>query len=285
MKDKFPTLLPPILGRWRGSLTTDHRRRTIQPTTTANNRTMKSRNQILHLAAIAGLAIPANAAVVVTPDHISTNPGIVGTLVAIDVPYVATLPYTGGPDWTVAADDGFQTVDQPVQETWTSGRWEPDGTPQSENRAYQTYPNGNPNVSFTFNLAASGIDIPDGSTINGVYATWATRSNLWGRYSYAEVTSSGSVDLNQSANPATNLGLDWTDDGSTVRTAPFQLIFSGPITVGGGDGFTVEVDRYQANAASIDAVVLDVTIIPEPSISALFGLTGIGFLLRRRRGK
>ncbi len=160
----------------------------------------------------------ANAGIIVTSDHISTG-SAVGTLMAVDVPYFATLPGTGGPDWAEDADDGFLVVNHAVQETWTNGQWEPDGTPQAENRAYQVYPNAAPNVTYTF-------DIPDGSTINAIYATWAKRSNLFGRYHYSEGAALDSLDVVQTGHPLTDLGLDWTDDVNAVRTAPFQLLFN-----------------------------------------------------------
>jgi len=213
----------------------------------------------------------ANAAIIVTPDHISTDPGVQSTLLAIDVPFVGTtgFPYTGGPDWPEDADDGFVTVNAGIGEVvgTNNGRWEPDGTPNTGNQHYQTYNNSAaPDVSYTF-------DLPDGAIIYAIYATWRTRNKVGGVYTYSEGASSGnSGQIDQSVNPTNDLGLDWTDDVSTVRTAPFQRIFTGPITVAGGDGFTLNADDTAAdNAMSIDAVVIDVEFYIDPNLPDVDG--------------
>ena len=59
--------------------------------------------------------------------------------------------------------------------------------------------------------------------------------------------------------PVGDLVLRWTDSDSATHDGNFECIFTGPITVEGGDGFTLEQYR-QPNAAHLDAVILDVTI-------------------------
>jgi len=173
------------------------------------------------MAFLALTAGSANAQVTVTPDHISTDPGVQSTLLAIDVPYSASLPFTGGPDWPEDADDGFLVVNHAVQESWTNGKWEPDGTPQAENRAYQVYPNASPNVTYTF-------DIPDGAIIYAVYATWATRAKLYARYHYGEGAASDSLDVVQSVNPTDRPrpGLDGRCERGKDSTVPTSLQWS-----------------------------------------------------------
>ncbi|MFK7852336.1 MAG: hypothetical protein AB8D78_15270 [Akkermansiaceae bacterium] len=76
-----------------------------------------------------------------------------------------------------------------------------------------------------------------------------------------------------------------TDSGSTVRTANFENILSGPITVEGGDGFVLRVAR-NGNTHQTDAILLDVTFataaIPEPS-TGMLGFLGAALFFRRLR--
>jgi len=239
------------------------------------------------MAALAIMATSANAAMIVTPDHIVTG-SATGTLVAIDVPTVPNGT-TGGPIWTTgggiiatAADNGLATVGAGIMEPYGASPWEPDGTPAGEAVTYGTYPTKNPNVSYNFNLAASGIDIPDGSIVNAVYATWATRGKDGASYTYNEATADSTTRLH-SVSPAANLVLSWTDSLSATHNANFDSLFQGPITVSGGDGFALWVIDNVGNTAHIDAVVLDVTIAPEPATLALLGIGGLIMLRRRRR--
>jgi hypothetical protein len=227
---------------------------------------------LLPLAALGLTSITADAAIVVTPSHIvSTTFGVTGTLIAIDVPTVATLPAFGGPGWTDAADDGFKTRSDGTLATAgqggimeianaTGSTWEPDGSPLSP--AYQTYNNGGlPDIYYIFNLAASGIDLPDGATINAIYATWRPRGVTGGDYRYNEGAGLVTVRVDHAVAPAADMVLSWTDNTSTVRNANFQRLFAGPIPVTGGDGFTLELDDSgYKNAMQIDAIVLDVTV-------------------------
>lgn len=250
---------------------------------------------LLPLAALGLTSITADAAIVVTPSHIvSTTFGVTGTLIAIDVPTVATLPAFGGPGWTDAADDGFKTRSDGTLATAgqggimeianaTGSTWEPDGSPLSP--AYQTYNNGGlPDIYYIFNLAASGIDLPDGATINAIYATWRPRGVTGGDYRYNEGAGLVTVRVDHAVAPAADMVLSWTDNTSTVRNANFQRLFAGPIPVTGGDGFTLELDDSgYKNAMQIDAIVLDATIIPEPATTGLLGSLLIPLALRRRR--
>ena len=215
---------------------------------------------------VVALATSANAGIVVTPDHIVSG-SVTGTLVAIDVPFAPTYPLNGGPDWSGhaeadPADNGFTTRSYGIRERF-GGRspWEPDGTPYSEAYDQGTYPTGNPNVSYNFNLAASGVDIPDGSVVNSVYATWTQRGGGDGAtYTYAEGANSDSLAQTHTANPTGDLVLNWTDDAATTRNGNFQRLFAGPIPVAGGDGFELTATDNLGNAAHVDAVVLDVTL-------------------------
>ena len=160
------------------------------------------------------------------------------------------------------ADNGFATAnDDTGLADGSNNAWEPDGTPFSESKSYFTFGNGPvPSVTWTFNLAASGVDLPDGSVINGVYAIWSTRGSDGITWQYTEGTASDSTTNTQGSSPIGDLVLSWTDDLSTVRNSNFQRIFTGPIVVEGGDGFELRGTDNQGNAAHIDAVVIDVTL-------------------------
>jgi hypothetical protein len=214
----------------------------------------------LALAALVGLALaalPAQAGITVDNSKIVSGSAI-GTLAAIDAPYAATLPASGGPDWTESADDGFTTVNSPLRDPDGTSKWEPDGTPIGQAAAYMVYNGGVPSVKWTFNQASAGIDLPDGTVIWGVYATWNTRGKDGITYQYTEGTQSGSI-IRQAggAGPAADLVLSWTDDVGTTRNGNFERIFASPIVVGGGDGFELWGTDNVGNAAHIDAVVID----------------------------
>ncbi|MCX6880148.1 MAG: Ig-like domain-containing protein [Verrucomicrobia bacterium] len=201
-------------------------------------------------------AAPPSGGIEVTTGHIVGTPtyGVTGTLVAIDVPYAATLPASGGPDWPEDCDDGFTTVNSPLRDLDGTSNWEPDGTPISEANAYMVYNGGVPSVTWTFG-------VPDGSVINAVYATWNTRTTDGITYQYSEGAASGSiVRQTGSAAPTATLILSWTDSASGSHQGSFERIFTGPITVEGGDGFTLWGTDNIGQAAHIDAVVLDVTL-------------------------
>ena len=197
----------------------------------------------------------------VAPDHIVSGT-TVGTLLAVDVPYIAgasdgTATF-GGPDWPEDADDGFiapmaagDGIRGPMNGT---SPWEPDGTPVSEAEGYFTFGNGPaPSVMWTF-------DVPDGAVVNGVYATWLTRNVDGITYEHSEAPAGSIVRQQSGAAPAGDLVLSWTDDVATTHNGNFEQIFSGPITVTGGDGFVLWGTDNVGNAAHIDAVVLDVTL-------------------------
>lgn len=194
----------------------------------------------------------SQAGIEVTPDHIVSGE-VNGKLLAIDVPYVATIPATGGPDWPGIADDGFTTVNSALsEEDDGTSPWEPDGTPLSEAKAYRASYGDNPSVKYVF-------DLPDGTLINAVYTTWNHRSKDGCTYSYTEGTTSDSAPITQDAEPFGNLVLSWTDKVGVVREGIFQRLFIGPITVEGGNGFELWAWDNLGNAANVDAVVLDLS--------------------------
>jgi len=227
--------------------------------------TQKRIKRVLTLAALAmalfGLTVSANAQIIVTPDHISSG-SATATLVAIDVPYQATWPASGGPDWPEDADDGFTTVNNPIQEprTGVTSNWEPDGTPLSEAVPYFTYGNGPvPSVKYVF-------DIPDGAIIYAIYATWFTRNKDGCTYEYTEGAASDTTGRRQDgAAPNNDLVLSWTDSDTNPHVGDFELLFDGPITVEGGDGFELWATDNIGNAAHIDAVVIDVEMYTDPN--------------------
>jgi len=205
-----------------------------------------------------------------TPEHVVSG-SVDGALVAIDVPYLGAGGVTGGPVWTAdstwggsahVTDNGFATVNDRVENVDGTSNWEPDGTPIAEARGYFTYGNGPvPSVKYTFNLESAWVDIPDASVINAVYATWNTRNRDGITYQYTEGAATDSI-VRQSDGtaPVADLVLRWTDSASTPHDGNFERIFTGPITVGGGDGFELWATDNIGNAAHIDAVVIDVSL-------------------------
>ena len=259
---------------------------------------------ILALAAVASvmLVTKSEAAEIVDPGKIVSGTAS-GTLVVIDVPFVTdgNYPQSGGPAWVTSAslvastaDNGFTTRSFGIRERF-GGRspWEPDGTPFSQAFDQGTFPTGSPNVSYNFNSADSGIDIPDGAIINSVYATWTSRGGGDGAtYAYTEGASSESLAQTHTVNPTGDLVLSWLDDVNVSRNGNFQRLFAGPIEVADGDGFELTAIDNLGNAAHIDAVVIDVTLpaaVPEPASVAIWSLLGLGLtgfgVYRARRKK
>ncbi len=252
---------------------------------------MIKQKPIITLAlAIAACAEMSQAGIIVTRGHI-VGGAATGTLVAIDSPFISNANGTtgsfGGPAWTTTstifahqADQGFAAPSSPsgdgIREFDIAGTpWEPNGTPFSQARGYYIYPDGpSPGTTWNFNLAASGIDLPDGTIIHGVYARFGGRNNDRARYEYNEGAASANLVVDQfSSGSAGNLVLRWFDADGNPRDSNFQRIFSNPITVTGGDGFQLRVtDTTLGNAGHIDAIVLD-TSLPKandvPAISTL----------------
>lgn len=212
---------------------------------------------------------------ILPPSHIVSGV-VTGRLVVIDVPYVGSGGVSGGPLWTAnptwgstasVMDNGFKTVNNPVQGPDGNSNWEPDGTPFAEAKGYFTFGNGPvPSVEYVFNKESALIDIPDGAVINAVYATWNTRSNDGITWQYTEEATSNSYVNTQSSPPTADLVLSWTDADDVTRNGNFQRIFSGPILVEGDDGFTVRATDNRGNAAHLDAMVIDVTLPPTGTV-------------------
>ncbi|MGB1130522.1 MAG: hypothetical protein ACPG4K_10760 [Haloferula sp.] len=202
------------------------------------------------------LAAPAlTAGTVVNPSNVVSGDTPVGTLLAVDTPYQGaspsfSIPGPLGPDWPEDTDDGWEMkAGSNLEADHAQSNWEPDGTPIAEARVYRL--NSAPGSSYTF-------DLPDGAVVFGVYATWATRGTSGSNWGYNE-GSAVNNSLGQNVAPSADMVLKWTDAVATERNGNFQKIFTGPIVVTGGDGFTVTSVRT-GNTHQSDAVVVDYLI-------------------------
>ena len=239
---------------------------------------------IATIAASGLVTVFSNAAVIISSGKIAAGSVTGNTLIVINSPGVSELPLSTsgplGPNWIDNSADGFRLTAGHVTDGGTQGNspWEPDGASLQGQHRFAV--NGI-STTYTFNLADSGIDLPDGAIIHGIYGTWTTRGVSGATYSHSE-DGGGSITRTHSSGPNADLQVNWTDAGSTVRTANFEQLFGTNINVGGSDGFTLNVAR-SGNTHQTDAILLDVTIIPEPSSLALFGLGGLVLVWRRRR--
>jgi hypothetical protein len=230
--------------------------------------TMKNSNlTILAAAALAAVVLTstsARAGIEVTPGHLQGTPtfAVQGTLLAIDEPSSMDTTTTfingpAGPDWTDDADDGFSVLTgaQIAINEWRAGMWEPDGTPDTGD-----------NVSYMFNKPGKSVtwafDLPDGSIVHNVWATWFHQGNSGTGHTYTVDEGTPMTFTKTAAAGSTgNLVLQWTAADASVYNSTFQRIFAGPIVVAGGDGFKVTFTQVQSGTYPyIDAVVVDYTI-------------------------
>lgn len=236
-------------------------------------------NTTTRLACIAGFALTAsmaNAAIVVNPGNVNaaSTYTVTGSLFAIDSP----TPVSGGANDAASAGwSATGTIGDSLGNGGISRKaWEPDGTTYSQTNIPWT----GGTATYTFNLA-------DGTVINSVFANWAKQGNSGTAnvYSYNEGTLTTVTKSQAGAASAGDLVLNWTgtlsdDTTATTYTSNFEQLFSGPITVAGGNGFSLTLTAETGKFPFMDAVVLDV--VPEPSAALLGGL-GLLALLRRRR--
>ena len=252
---------------------------------------MTTRNRILTVLTLAAVAMaslaftaPANAGTIISSGKVASGTITGDTIMVINSPGTSELPLSTsgplGPNWVDNSADGFRLTAGHGTDGGTQGTspWEPDGASQQGQHRFHT--NG-VSTTYTFNLADAGIDLPDGAVINAIYATWTTRGVSGATYSYTEGAQNGSFLRTHTSGPNADLQLNWTDSGSTVRTANFERIFNTAISVQDGNGFTLNVAR-SGNTHQTDAIVLDVTV-PEPATMGLLVLGGLGVLARRRR--
>jgi hypothetical protein len=226
------------------------------------------------IAALASIATPVGAAVIVPGTNVngSSTYTVTGTLYAIDAPGGGSGGDASNVGWAQvsgANGDSYGNQAAPLRNAW-----EPDGTSYAATNIRWT---GGP-VTWTFDLA-------DGTVINGIFANWAAQGNAGSAntYSWNEGTPDSAVRSHTSATPL-DLRLNWagfTSTGAaTTYTSTFDQLNTGPITVSGGNGFTVTLTPQSGAFPFVDTIVLDV--VPEPSSLAM-GMVGLTLLLRRRR--
>lgn len=129
----------------------------------------------------------------------------------------------------------------------TGSGWEPDGT--DDNTQWNTPWRNGGSVTYTFNL-------PDGAVINKIYHDWRGQGNQSAAVNYAyDEGTPVSTSKSHTVGPASDLVLQWTAADSSTHNVNFETIFTGPITVAGGNGFTVTVS---GGLMALGAMLVDV---------------------------
>ena len=166
-----------------------------------------------------------------------------------------------GPDWRDDSADGFRLVAGGVDtETQGVSPWEKDGSrPQGQQR----FIGSGINTSWTFNTKDGRCHLPDEAVINAVYATWSQRGRSGATYSYTEGHQSHSANANHEVLASPGFGAQLDRRSGCRQDIKVPKIFSGPIEVGGKDGFTLNAQKILGkNTHQTDAIVLDVTLKP-----------------------
>ena len=229
------------------------------------------------VSSVMGFVVNTSDAAVIVPGanvNGASTYSVTGTLYAIDAPGGGTGGDASNVGWAQvsgANGDSYGNQAAPLRNAW-----EPDGTSYAAT-----------NIRWTGGSVTWTFDLPDGTVINGVFANWASQGNAGSSntYSWNEGTPDSAVRSHTSATPL-DLRLDWDgfDSGGspTTYSSTFDQLNTGPITVSGGNGFTVTLTPQSGAFPFVDTIVLDV--IPEPSALAL-GALGMALLLRRRRNQ
>lgn len=170
-------------------------------------------------------------------------------------------------------------------------------------------PFGNSSTVYTANdnNANPGEDAPElRTTISGLVAggTYTLYTYFWGsattgngQWDIQAGTTSGSLTTYNYAN-ATSLGDGYVNDGLVYNSTDFTssvLVESGnrdliqaslgTFVADGSGNINIYINDNPGNddRTWYDGVGYELVAVPEPSTSALFGLAGLGLLLRRRR--
>lgn len=211
---------------------------------------------------------PIFSEIEITADKVISG-SITGKLSIIDTPSDpdingSTTAPTGS-DWPTDADDGWEFVvlDGGRNNNRYNNNWEPDGSVYATNNSEETNFWADGTFRWTF-------DLPDGTVIHKVYASWNGQGNQpGGEYTYDEETT-GSVSKVHTSHSTNNIVLRWTDSLSNTHDVNFETLFSTDIVVSGGNGFAITLeasDAFSAYIAVSDAILVDYTLPPSVALS------------------
>ena len=221
----------------------------------------------------------------VTADNLTYVQGVSGSAVPTYTPGVPGLPGSSAGVFDGNRFAAADSNDLDITTDWTIETFMSVSTPNFEwERTVVKWVGGD--LNYHFGLRNGSLNLFDGvgGGTERVAANTAPATNFAdGGWHHVAITSSAA-------------GAEAWIDGVSVHTGPQIVFFAGTVPLGlgdfagGGDNdglrFHGRLDEVLIHDSAVDQSYIDgraALLVPEPSAFALFGLAGIGFVLRRRR--